>query len=492
MKLLLTNPNFRGVVIIPSFSLVYLGTYIRDHSNCQVEIVEPKLQGLNEAEVLAKTKDCDFLGLTCYTESRFQVFNFAQKAKELNSNCKVIVGGPHVNKLDKAILEHYSFIDAIVRGEGEETLLEVIQGNPLEGILGLTWRNAKGEVVRNGDRWMMKTIDHLYGDYSLVATQVKGWKDMEISQELQKLNALPIIASRGCPFRCAFCSSHQQWGEIYRGVTPAELVKRLKELSSKYNIGYFRFYDALFTGDDQRILKFCDLLEKENLGIHFRIDVRVGTKRELLKRLREVGCDVVGFGVESGSDKILKRMKKDITRAQIEETIKICREFNYWMIGFFIVSLPDETMEDIKKTLELLKYFDETNLQFYKVHPNTAFYEELKQNGEINDRVWFDPNYGFKTEFGDEVLFCKEMFPSANFHKEEMEMFLNRINFNYTIYTLQKPFRRHGLFKGLVILFLAVIRDILLRTKTGANFYYKLENNKNLKTFYKRLCQRSL
>ncbi|MCK4781646.1 radical SAM protein [Candidatus Parcubacteria bacterium] len=490
MKLLLTNPNFKGVVEDPSLSFCFIGTYVKEHSNCEVEIIEPTLQGVTEKQLLAKMKESDILGLTCYTESRFQVFDFARKAKEVNPNCKIVIGGPHVYTLDKEILEYYPFVDFIVRGEGEETILEIIEGKPAEKILGIAWRKNSGEVVRNPDRPLISNIDNLHCDYSLILPQVKGWKELGSPYELQKLNNLPVIASRGCPFHCTFCAAHELWGKRYRGFSPEELVRRLKKLSSDYNIGYFRFYDALFTANDERILKFCDLLKKSNLKIRFRIDIRAGTSREVLKKLKEVGCDVVGFGVESGSDKILQRINKMTTRKLIEETIKTCKELGYWIHGFFMVSLPDETLEDFEKTFELFKSFDEMNIQFFKIHPNTIFYNELKQKGEINDEVWFNPDYGFKTKYGSEVYYCKEMFPSANFYRKEVEILLHRVNYNYIIYNRQKTIRKYGLTKGIFIISLSIVMDGLLKNGTGRKLYFRLEKANIPKRFYNWFTKR--
>jgi len=247
----------------------------------------------------------------------------------------------------------------------------------------------------------------------------------------------------------------------------------------------------LFTGNDKKILRFCDLLEKSKLNIRFRIDVRVGTIREVLKRLREVGCDVVGFGVETGSDKILKRINKGINRKQIEETIKICKELDYWVIGFFMISLPDETMEDIKKTLELLKFFDEINLQFFKIHPNTSFYNELKQRGEIDDEVWFDPNYGVNTIYGNEIYYCKDIFPSANFYRNEVETLLHRANYNYTIYNPQKAIQRYGLVKGALMLSMSATMDVLLKSKMGRKLYSKFQSTMLPKMLYRWLSKKT-
>jgi len=148
MKLLLTNPNFYGIVEDPSLSLCFLGTYIKDHSDWEVEIIEPILQEVTEEQLLFKVKESDVLGLTCYTESRFQVFDFANKAKKINPNCKIVVGGPHIYTLNKAVLRHYPFIDFVVRGEGEETIFDIIRGKPADQILGLTWRKKTGKSFR--------------------------------------------------------------------------------------------------------------------------------------------------------------------------------------------------------------------------------------------------------------------------------------------------------------------------------------------------------
>ncbi|MDO9465012.1 MAG: cobalamin B12-binding domain-containing protein [bacterium] len=122
-RVVLVNPYFEGVVVVPTLGLGFIGTYLKERSNCEVKILEPMLQGLTEKHVLDEAKEAEIVGLTCYTESRFQVFNFAEKVKQVNPDCKIIIGGPHVNTLDELILKHYPFIDIIgghkIRGKGE-------------------------------------------------------------------------------------------------------------------------------------------------------------------------------------------------------------------------------------------------------------------------------------------------------------------------------------------------------------------------------------
>lgn len=421
MRILLVNANFKGIVNIPNLGLIFLNSYIKKHIECEIEVIEPILQKVNEEAILAKAKSVDILGLTFATESRFQAFSFAEKFKEINPECKIIVGGTHVKALDKLVLQHYPFIDIVVRGEGEEPFLDIARNKPLSEILGITWRE-KDEVIRNADRPLIQNIDNLPYDYSSAYHYLKNWKDTEVSYKLMKLNHMPIIASRGCPFQCSFCGAHDQWDKKWRGLSPKELVSRMKYFAREFNIGYFRFYDALFIGSEEKVLEFCDLLKKSDLNIKFRIDIRVGTKESILRRLKEVGCEVVGFGVESGSNKILRIANKRITREATIETIKLCKKIGFRVIGFFMVSFPNETLEDIEHTRNLLKYFDEANVQYFKVHPNTIFYNDFKQNGDIDDNCWFNNSYGENTAHGNEIFHSKELFPrSANFTKKDAE-----------------------------------------------------------------------
>lgn len=485
-KLLLVNPYFQGGVAIPSLGLGFIASFIKKNANWEVEVIEPFIQGLTENQVIDKAVRSDIIGLVCYTESRFYCFNFAKKLKRLRPASRIIIGGPHVNTLDELILSYYPFVDVVVRNESEETMLEIVKDRPLDEIKGITWRK-NGKIIRNPAREMVLDIDNLDYDYALLSPWIEEWKDWEAPAHLQKVRHLPIIASRGCPLHCSFCSANQQWGGIWRGLSPEKLVEKIKYLVNRYNIGYFRFYDSLFTINKKRILKFCELLEEEDLKVSFRIDIRVGEDRYILERLRKVGCDVVGFGVETGSDKILKRIHKGTTRRDIEETIEICKDLGFWTIGFFMISLPDETLKDIKKTLELIKYFDVINVQFFKVYPNNLFYDELKQKGETDDEMWFDRNYGFDKQEVSNFFYCKEMFPSASFYLNEVNLIIHyfyRVHRNINL-------RFFELIKDIFLSFLVRI-TLILESITILRLYLKLKDTRLLmmiKIFLKYLLR---
>lgn len=472
MKLQLINPYFKGVKPdAPQFGLFFLGTYVKEHSDCEVEVIDPLAQGLTEEDVLKKAKKADVVGLTCFTDIRFQCFDFAKRLKEENKECKLLLGGIHSTALDVPILEHYPFIDAVIRGEGEQTLLEIIKDKPYEGIEGITWRKGE-EVIRNPNRPLIENLDNLHLDYSLLPSiYVDDWIDEEAPVELKQLKHLPIIASRGCPYNCSFCASHPYWGNKWRSLNPGEVVCRMEDAVNNYGIGYFRFYDALFPSKKSWVAEFCQLIKERKLDIKFRIDIKSGTNREILEQLRDVGCYVVGMGVESGSDRILDRINKKTTREEIIDTVNICKELGYWTIGYFMLSHIDETEKDIQKTIELIKYFDYHNYTRFQVYPYTPFYEELKKLGEINDELWFDKSKDvlvLADDSGDYFSkirvssYCKENFEKAIFYQHELDW---PIRYSYYYHYTRNPkavIKKYGLLKGSLSLTKAVL-DIPLK-----------------------------
>lgn len=474
MKLLLINPYFgegesqktEGATHSPPLGLGFLATYIRDYSDWEVEIVDPIPQKLAQSQVLNKAKTANIVGLSCFADTRFYCFDFAKKVKKKNPKCLLIVGGPHTFVMDDLILKHYPFIDILVRGEGEETLLEIVQGKPREEILGITYQKGK-KIVRNELRPFAPNIDKYYIDYLLLPPLDVYGKDVEAPVELRKLKTIYTIASRGCPFQCSYCAN-VHWQRRWRAVSPQELVRRIQSWINDFGVEYVRFYDDLFTANKKWVLEVCRLLREKKIDVKFRVLVRAGTEKEVLKALAEVGCQAVGFGIESGSDKILKRINKQITRKQIIETIKNCRKIKLWVVGAFIISLPDETVEDYKQSLSLVPFLDtfQTNIQI--IFPYTPFYNELKERGEIDDEIWFE------REHEGRLLYTKENFPSAKFGLRELEWMALYTQYYHFFKRPDKAIQKYGRIFGSLIIAIAVV-DTPFKGKLF-NLIFKLRN----------------
>lgn len=463
---MLLNPYFDRIVYAPAMGLGFLGTYLKKNFACEIIIHDPFVNKLDRNLLLKEIKDCDFLGMTCFTESRFQCLDFAQDAKKINPNLKIIIGGPHTIGLDELILKKCRFIDFIVRNEGEKSLLEIIQKKNPKTIRGITWRDNNNKIIRNQDRELTKNITKYAYDYELIP-DIFMWKDGEVNADLRKLNHLPIIASRGCPYRCAFCASFNQWRCKYRSMDPKKLVDLMETLIKKYGIGYFRFYDALFMGSDDSLIKFSKEIIRRNMKISFRIDLRANTGEDALTYLRKAGCNIVGFGLESGSDRILKRINKGITHEQIVKILKICKKLNFWTIGFFMISLPDESQEDTYETFKLFKYVQVYNLQFFKVHPGTPFYTELKDKKLINDEIWFDRN------IDEEIFHSKENFETAQYTRKEIDWMITAAFYKFCIKYPHLIYSRHGIIMGSFYVFGSLI-DLPLRGILHRYIYSRL------------------
>lgn len=465
--IVLINPYFSGYVSIPTLGLGYLAGYIKKHSDHKATVIEPLLEQLSKEDVLARVRDADYVGLTCYTENRFQCFDFADLVKKSYPHVEVVVGGPHASIFPEMILEHVASIDYVIRLEGEQTLVELLDGKERSNIKGLSFR-AHSKICSNEDRPPLVDLAEIYYPYADSMSFLKVWQDRETPKELLKVKHIPIMASRGCPHKCAFCGANNLGYGRWRGIPPEQVVDAMAELHETYNIGYFRFYDPLFYPNNNDLERFCKALEEKRLPISFRVDVRAGTSEETLQRLYNVGCRVVGFGVESGSDEMLEFLNKKTSRAVIEETIQTCRKIGLWTIGFFMTSMPKESSLFRAITKPLYDKFDVFNLQFFMVQPGTPLYENIKSQYRIDDDIWFDRSHL------DHIYFCRENFYDATWSSPSVK---KNIRLQYYRFNCRHPIRvmkRRGIVLGITIAALSGILLLLNQLPVLSNLYSSL------------------
>jgi len=483
MRLLLLNPYFGDAknrssevaTNAPPFGLGYLATYVRDHSDCEVEVIDPVPQGLSEKNVLEKVRNSDFIGLGCFTDTRFRCFDFAKKAKEVNPDCLLIIGGPFVYFLDKLIFSYYPFINVIVRGEGEFTLLDIVNKKPFSQIEGITYK-MDSRIIRNPDRPLEKSIDNFYIDYSLLPDLSLYSPDMEGDFRTKGLKTACIVLSRGCPFQCTYCAN-DHWHRTWRMMSPEAAVTKIKSLKEQYKVEFFKFYDDLFTLQEDWVYKFCKLINKEKIDIKFRILSRVNVKKEILNALKDAGCISIGFGIESGSDRMLKRINKGFSAKQASDTIEVCKKLKLWTVCSFIISLPDETKKDIKKTLSLTKLCNFFVVNILHIHPGTPLYYELKNRGEIDDDIWFD------RDLPTTIHYCKDHFSSAALWFKDAQWFSLKSRYYEVVFNPLKIIKRYGPLVSLLWILFALI-DLPARGRLYKKSFY-------FKNFYRKLLWRN-
>ena len=356
-----------------------------------IDAVIAKYDSKKTAEVAIKTGS-KIIGISCLTENRYAALNTLKEIKKINQKITTIIGGLHATFSDKIILENYPFVDIVVRGEGEETLYELVKNiedkKTFEKINGISFRK-KGEIKINPAREFLKEIESL----PMPAYDLFPMKDYELPPDIKtKVKQTSLVTtSRGCPMGCKFCETTHAWGRNIRSTSAEKLFEIVKKLYTDFEIDYIRFADDLFTMKRDKVIKFCELLTKSELPIKFRIQARVDTvDLEELKILKKAGCDLVEYGAESGSNKVLKEVGKNITTEKIKEAVKITRkagiEIKYFLIIGSLKEGPNETWE----TFELIKETkpDWIGINALTIYPGTEVYNIAKKEGLIDDNLW--------------------------------------------------------------------------------------------------------
>ena len=295
----------------------------------------------------------DIVGITSVTVTFSSALQAARVIKESYPKALIVLGGPHVTVLDEQALSEHPETDVVVRGEGEQTMLELVdlvsESNlkNLDKVAGITFRK-NGRIVHTPDRPFIENLDEMpypaYKYFPLTKYRYFG-----------KL-ILPIISSRGCPFQCTFCLAPRMAGKRFRARSPKSVVDELEWLRDTYKADAFTFHDETFTYDKKRVFEICEEIKGRNIGLPWDCSTRVDqVSRELLSAMRDANCQLVSFGVESGSQKILNAMKKGTTVERNEKAIRWAKEVGLSVSVSVIIGYPGETADTLKQTMDFIR-----------------------------------------------------------------------------------------------------------------------------------------
>jgi len=417
------------------------------------EVMDMNL-GYKAKDLMAKIAEFrpDLIGISMLSVMYKETYALIRKIKKLFPNADIVVGGPHVSILREDVLRECEPIDFGVVREGEEIIVELCGGKNCKEIKGLIYRNG-GEIVYTGDRNLITNLDNF---------PFPKYKKFEISKYIK---AIPVYSSRGCPYSCIFCSVHDVIGKGFRAKT-AEYV--IYELSYWYSKGYRRmfFVDDSFTQDLDRIFRLCELIKKEKMDdlILACTDVRADKiNKSLLKAMWEVGFREVDLGVEAGSNRILKTIKKGVTIERIEGSIKDACDLGYDVQLFFQVGFPGQTISDIEDSVQLaLKYPIKRAYFFNPVPtPNTELFKWVAENSRLLEKPEEYMNGAFHAK--NHPLFETTDFSLAE--RKRMLAYTSEISvLTLKNYYLRK-FKKYGLLGKLVVSL--VVNKTYLRFRDG-------------------------
>lgn len=341
-------------------------------------------------EGFLKKNQIDFIAISANTvcfRDTLRMFNAVEKLRRRGlSKVKIIVGGPHTSVALDTIPD---FVDYIVQGEGEEVILDIIEGRVQERVIRKPRiKNLDSLPFQPWDIFTKLPYDH-YGP----------WIDVD--------PVFTMNTSRGCPLDCTFCSVSAIWGKQYTSYSADRIIAEIEYLIEHYGAKGIFFREDNFTLDYNRTAEFCRKMINKQINIPWICETRVDTlcDEELVKLMSAAGCKAVYLGIESGSQRILDKLAKNITLAQIEEAITLCKKYDINTYCSFIFGLPDETYEDYLLTKGLI---GKLRPHAYRFHifvwvPGSPLYKYTRENKiyeYIDDLgILYMPGFDVKTKF---------------------------------------------------------------------------------------------
>lgn len=326
----------------------------------EVLFLDPEAQGLSGEAMAGRLASFRprLAGISFATPTFPPGRRLASLVKRAAPGCFTVAGGVHASALPEAVLGEAPEFDAVARGEGEHTMLELaslLEDGPaspsaLAGVRGIAIRAGDG-VAHSPPRPWIRDLDSLpFPARSLANFDAY----VPHAHNRRGRRATTAISSRGCPHRCVFCASHVVLGRLFRAHSPEYVVEELTDLTRTFGVDEVIFNDDTFTADRNRALKICDLIRARGLRISWFCFARVDTvSRELLRAMRDAGCYSVGFGVESGDPGILRSIRKNTTVDQARQAVAWCDELGLKSQCFFVFGCPGETPETAERTIRL-------------------------------------------------------------------------------------------------------------------------------------------
>ena len=391
---------------MPPLGLLYIGAVL-EKVGTDVGIVPADILGLDWRGIVSRVRDerPDIVGVTSTTENRFQSFKLIRLARKAHPGALTIMGGPHASMAAEDTLAHIPELDIVVRGEGEMTTLEICRAFEKAGrdrerlrlnlasIDGISYRDAGGGVVTNPPRAPISDLDALpFPAFHLVPFEKYNFK-IEVPGR-GPLQAVNIMASRGCPFDCNFCATPINWGRQVRMRSPENIVREIEEHVKERGARVIFFYDDTFNASPERVERICDLIIQRKLDVFWRAEVRLDLiDQPLLQKMKRAGLFHISFGIEAGSERVRREViHKKIDIGDFYNLVEWCRELGIIPNAFFIFSHPTETWEEAQETVSIIERYKgrvEASVAILHIYPGTPLEKTAIERGFLpRDFTW--------------------------------------------------------------------------------------------------------
>lgn len=376
--------------LFPPLGLAYLASPLLKDGH-KVKIIDASSYEYANDKIGKMLQDFDpnLIGVSSVTSSADESYSLVNYLKSKFINIPIIYGGPHASCFPEMIFENIKDLDLLVYGEGETIFKNIIdfyvKENKLPRNLPGTWEKKDETWIKNPPANPVLNLDELLPPaYELF--DYKGvYKPLPL--QYKELPTANMITSRGCPYgKCTFCYEAGRASQLYRRHSPKRVVEEIRFLVNRLGVKEIAFWDDNFLISEDWVFKFCDLLDRERIKIPWSAVARVDTiTKKMLERAVKSGLWNIFFGIETGNQDLLDRIKKGITLDQIRQAIKWSNELRIDTRGSFMLALPGETPEKAENTINFAREIDVTYAQFLPTHPDwgTELYDDAIASGRM-------------------------------------------------------------------------------------------------------------
>lgn len=411
MDVLLINPfpKAKGIneaTIEPPIGLAYLAAVL-ERDGFESSIIDANILRLENRAVLNRIKDLKpkLIGISLNVVTAASGIELSRNCKSMFPGIPVILGGPFPTSLPEATLK-ISLADGIVLGEGEETLLEVMRrhrdnGHIFKDIEGVIY-TEKGDILYNKPRQLIDNLDLLpFPDYNKLPNLLM------YKSRARKRPVAGIFTSRGCPFHCVYCNKNI-FTDKFRKRSAVNVVEEIGYLVNKFNVRQIDILDDNFSLDLERAHRIFELLieKKYHLAVNIQNGMRAEqVDEEIIRKMKDAGVFKVSFGVESGDERVLKIIKKDLDLDKVLEATRLMKEAGIIVYGNFMLGLPGDTKDSMQKTIDFAKKMnpDIANFMITIPFPGSELYDWIKKEGKFLVDIEHGVSSGF---YGGQVFFA--------------------------------------------------------------------------------------